>query len=696
MKSLYLIIYALGIVLSFSACQNTVQLDANVTSNIVEDKSKPTIPSDFNAEVMQDKSIFLSWSPSTDDVKVASYLLYRDGQLLKSINQINYTDTNALEPNVYKYSIVAVDTSNNSSDEAFVSISTTTLNHAPTIVSPTIDMIKAGTAKSYPIEARDMENSPLIYSLLLEPSWLSINENGILLASPSVNIEGTFSFIIKVSDGELSSQINTSIKVEKKVEDTLSPAITLVSIRLTSSDIKINVGERLTLSIMGTYSDNHVAELNESVQWNQTNTIVSFSNTTLIALKEGETIISASVDTLLTQSLHVSVLKPIEIDENNISNEDNSTINPIAPVDEENNCTLLINPSNDFVEAFSKLSAGDTLCLDDGVYTQAMDIPSYIHVKALHTSKAEIDGEDTLGEAWSGGLVQMKGVGSSVQGLKVYHAGYSINTCHVGGENNIMRDMSCSHAGAHKHKIPIYISGSGHTIEDSWAYGKGRYVIQCFKGRNIKILRNVVRWDITTENTPSEPNAGIAIYNCLDITISNNISLDYAYSNQYMKFGADIYSPQNCTVWPEGNNNNYYLGNYVINHALGNANRKGLRLEADCTAKNNVVKDLIVDGSDYGIVISNKESNLSLSNCSFSNIDIKNISAGGENKNITCEGDAEFGAKYIDRIKVSNTLFPFKNEALIKLDMCDENERQSQWCTTSDSLSEYVKKALNL
>lgn len=191
----------------------------------------------------------------------------------------------------------------------------------------------------------------------------------------------------------------------------------------------------------------------------------------------------------------------------------------------------------------------------------------------------------------------------------------------MSGTNNIMRVMSCAHGGEHKHKVPIYMTGSGHLLEDSWAFGEGRYVVQCFLGHNMTIRRNVARWDSTVlfasngDPTTSEPNAAFAIYNCADITIENNISIDYAPPEQVIQFGGDFYSPQNCNVFEEGNNNNHYLGNNAVNHATtinSKDNRKGLRLEVDCTSKDNVVKDFFVNGSNYGIVISSKETGLKI------------------------------------------------------------------------------------
>ncbi len=362
---------------------------------------------------------------------------------------------------------------------------------------------------------------------------------------------------------------------------------------------------------------------------------------------------------------------------------DSITINVLPSVDNtaSQDCTMSINPGDSFNSAFSQLSAGDTLCLNDGLYTQAMDIPSDINVRAVNDGMAEIDGQSQLGEEWTGALVQMKGNNSSVRGLRVHHASQNADTCMMAGTNQTMRLMSCSHAGEHKHKTPLKMSGSGHLVEDSWFFGKGRYVVQCFTGRNITIRRNVARWDVTTLDTESEPNAAFVIYNCSDITIENNISLDYAYSLQDMRYGGDFYSPQNCNVWPEGNNDNHYLGNYAVNHAAGNSNRKGIRLEADCTSKDNVIKDFYVRGSDYGIAVGSKETGLTLENCTLLDIAISSADCGGR---------ATLGAKYVDRVKISEDLFPWPNEAMIKQDMCASGERQSEWCSSNKSLSDYV------
>jgi hypothetical protein len=123
----------------------------------------------------------------------------------------------------------------------------------------------------------------------------------------------------------------------------------------------------------------------------------------------------------------------------------------------ETDCTLSISPGESFIDSFAQLNDDDTLCLNDGTYQQAMDIPSNIKVKAIHDGKAEIDGGSTLGEQWTGGLLQMKGENSSVRGLRVHHAHNNADACNINGLNNTMQVMSCAHGGWHKHKKPVLL-----------------------------------------------------------------------------------------------------------------------------------------------------------------------------------------------------------------------------------------------
>ena len=353
---------------------------------------------------------------------------------------------------------------------------------------------------------------------------------------------------------------------------------------------------------------------------------------------------------------------------------------------QEIGCKILINPGDSFNQAFNQLEEGETLCLNDGVYRQLLNIPSGIKVRALNDGQAEIDGRG-IDAGWKG-LLNMHGVESMVRGLKVHHASNNADSCNINGKGHIVRLMSCSHGGKHKHKIPIKVSGEGHLIEDSWFYGEGRYVVQCFKGRNITFRRNVARWDLTAPNFKTEPNAAFSIYNCSDITIENNISLDYGTPETPMKFGADFYGPQNRRVWPEGNKNNYWLGNIAINHSIDTLNRRAFRLDPATPTEGSLIKDFYVRGNGVGIVGNRNTNALEVGSCTMESVD--RVGSSKMRQELTCQQPADISTRYVNRQKTKDPLFPWQHEALIKKDMCASGERQSDWCTTTKTLTEYV------
>jgi hypothetical protein len=370
-------------------------------------------------------------------------------------------------------------------------------------------------------------------------------------------------------------------------------------------------------------------------------------------------------------------------------NREIARVTVIAPT-ESGACTLTINPGDSFITAFGLLGAGDTLCLNDGTYQQAMDIPSGIHVRAVNDGMAELDGMSSLGLEWQGGILTMSGSGSSVRGLRVHHAGTNADACTIAGSNNIMRSMSCSHGGVHKHKIPLKVSGSGHLIEDSWFFGEGRYVLQCFQGNHITIRRNVIRWDSTVAGEPNEPNASMSNYSCSDMIWENNISLDYGVPETPMIHCGDM-----CMSTTGNEDENYrvqYLGNIVINHDPTTSNNKAFRADQKGTVPSSDVsiEDFYVRSVGLGIAVNPLYQNFTVGKCTM--IDVSNAGVI-QGVPVVCDGDADISYQYVDGIKTTQALFPFVNEGLIKRDMCATGERQSDWCISGKSLSDYVLQA---
>jgi chitodextrinase len=100
------------------------------TPQVAADKEAPSVPSDVTAEAVSARQINLTWEPSTDNVAVKSYDVYRasdngDFRRVANIRSTSFGDM-GLDPNTtYRYYVKARDASNNVS-EASVTVSAKT------------------------------------------------------------------------------------------------------------------------------------------------------------------------------------------------------------------------------------------------------------------------------------------------------------------------------------------------------------------------------------------------------------------------------------------------------------------------------------------------------------------------------------------------------------------------------------------
>lgn len=342
-------------------------------------------------------------------------------------------------------------------------------------------------------------------------------------------------------------------------------------------------------------------------------------------------------------------------------------------------CTKTIDATEPAASRFDGLSSGDTLCLEDGTYAGGLDVPSGISVAALTIGGPRFEGGDT---EWSA-VLTMAGDDSLVYGLAFTKPdNVSSNACQVSGSNNVIKFCSCSHGGLHKHKIPLRLGGTGHLVEDSWFYGEGRYVVQCYIGDHMTFRRNIARWDSTAPNEPSEPNATFSNYNCSSNVWENNISLDYGVPETPMKYGGDFYMPNHNDVYPELNHDVHYFGNMAVNHAAETMNNRGFRADANHAEPvvGGIVRDHFLRGSEFDFVIK--------PNYQFEITDCTRVDVA--NETVACGGGADIGVRYVDGVKSSESLFPFPSEAFAKADMCASGERQSDWCSYDGPLESYV------
>lgn len=108
----------------------------NLFKEQVPDTEKPSKPENLKGIATQ-SSVALSWSASTDNIRVSHYNIYKNNQLVGTSTTTNYTVTNLLPDTTYSFTIEAVDAAGNRStpsDSLIVKTHATTLEvpSAPT------------------------------------------------------------------------------------------------------------------------------------------------------------------------------------------------------------------------------------------------------------------------------------------------------------------------------------------------------------------------------------------------------------------------------------------------------------------------------------------------------------------------------------------------------------------------------------
>ncbi|SLM29521.1 exported hypothetical protein [Desulfamplus magnetovallimortis] len=84
---------------------------------VEEDYEAPSVPEILSIEAISATQIDLSWSASTDNIRVAGYRIYRDGNLITAVSSgyTEYQDTDLEPSTLYTYRVSAFDSSGNES-----------------------------------------------------------------------------------------------------------------------------------------------------------------------------------------------------------------------------------------------------------------------------------------------------------------------------------------------------------------------------------------------------------------------------------------------------------------------------------------------------------------------------------------------------------------------------------------------------
>ena len=89
------------------------------------DSQPPPAPTNLTATAVSTTQIDLSWTPSTDDVGVAGYTIYRDGIEIGTSPTVSYSDTGLTPSTTYSYTVKAFDAASNLSEASIAAPATT-------------------------------------------------------------------------------------------------------------------------------------------------------------------------------------------------------------------------------------------------------------------------------------------------------------------------------------------------------------------------------------------------------------------------------------------------------------------------------------------------------------------------------------------------------------------------------------------
>jgi fibronectin type 3 domain-containing protein len=202
-----------------------------VTTPALPDTSAPSVPANPSAAATSSTSTTLSWSPSTDNVGVTGYTIYRNGTQVATVagDKTSYDDTNLLPATTYGYTVDAFDLAGNHSSPS---------SPASVTTPPASDV----TPPSQPTDLAASATSPTSVDLSWDPSTddvgvvgYTVYRNGAALSTSATTSftdataqpSKTYTYVVDAFDagGNHSPASNSATVVTPTLADSVAPSI---------------------------------------------------------------------------------------------------------------------------------------------------------------------------------------------------------------------------------------------------------------------------------------------------------------------------------------------------------------------------------------------------------------------------------------------------------------------------------------
>lgn len=208
------------------------------------DTTAPSVPNSLIATAVSEKQVNLSWAPSTDNVGVTGYKVFRNGTQVSTATTTAYSDTNLAPLTSYSYTVSAFDAAGNSSVQSS-SASATTL----------ADTTAPSTPTNLTATAVSMSQINLSWTAAndnIGVTGYKVLQNGVEIATATSTTyqntglvaSTTYNYVVRATDaaGNVSSDSNQATATTQATPDTTPPSApaNLTATPVSSSQINLS------------------------------------------------------------------------------------------------------------------------------------------------------------------------------------------------------------------------------------------------------------------------------------------------------------------------------------------------------------------------------------------------------------------------------------------------------------------------